>query len=603
MGQLVADRRDIDFVLYEVMKCQDLCQYEKYAAFNQKSLDMVVSEARKFGIKEILPTYVEGDREGAKFSNGEVQVPECYRRPFALFAGEWTSMSEDPEVGGQGLPHIIAHAAGEYLSGANISLTTYAIQGHGVGKMIEIYGTEKQKRLFLANLYTAHWTGAMLLTEPNAGSDVGALNTTASKNTDGTYSLFGNKNFISVGEHDLTGNIIHAVLARVKGAPKGTKGLSLFIVPKYWVEDDGSLGDRNGIVCTGIEEKMGIHGMVTCNFAMGDKGICRGLLLGDEGMGMRVMFTMMNEERLVVGAEAFGHASMAYMYALEYAKSRLQGRNSAKVKDYGAPQVPIIQHPDVRRMLLEMKAYVEGMRSLIYYTAYCFDKAECAGTSEETDSCNDMIALLTPLIKAYCADRGYDVCTSAVQVYGGYGYIRDYPVEQLVRDVKVVSLFEGTNGIQAIDLVGRKIGMKNGKVLKHFFSQVRRIIITAKEMKNLEEMGLRVERATDMLEEITAQIAKYTRSRDSKTAFAFATPFLEAMGDIVMAWMLLWRATVAMPQLSRGSKPKTVSFYEGQINTAKYFIHNILPITMGKLSAIEEMNNVVLEISDQSFGG
>jgi len=603
MGQLVADRRDIDFILYEVMQCQDLCRHEKYAAFNQKSFDMVISEARNFGIKEILPTYVEGDREGVKFRNGEVQVPECYRRPFELFAGEWTSMSEDPEVGGQGLPHIIAQAASEYLSGANISLTTYAIQGHGVGKMIELYGTEKQKSLFLKNLYTAHWTGAMLLTEPNAGSDVGALNTTAIKNTDGTYLLSGNKNFISVSEHDLTENIIHAVLARVKGAPKGIKGLSLFIVPKYWVEDDGSLSDRNGIFCTGIEEKMGIHGMVTCSFAMGDKGICRGLLLGEENMGMRLMFTMMNEERLVVGAEAFGHASMAYLYALEYAKSRLQGRDMAKGKDYGAPQVPIIQHPDVRRMLLEMKAYVEGMRSLIYYTAYCFDKVKCAENSEEMVSYNDMIDLLTPLVKAYCADRSYDVCTTAMQVFGGYGYVRDYPVEQLVRDVKVVSLFEGTNGIQAMDLVGRKIGMKEGKVLKQFFSEVRRIIDKAKETKDLEEMGLRVGAAINRMEEIAAQIGRCAKSHAFKEAFAFATPFLEVMGDIIMAWMLLWRATVAVSKLSQGTKPKTVSFYEGQINTAKYFIHNILPITIGKISAIEERNNVVLEISDKSFGG
>lgn len=602
MGQVIADKRDIDFMLYEVMQCLELTKYERYSDFNQKSFDMVVSEARKFGIKEILPTYAEGDREGVKFNNGEVKVPLCYKRPFKLYCGQWTSMSEDPDLGGQGLPHIVAQAASEYLSGANISLTTYAIQGHGVGRMIHLYGTEKQKNLFLKNLYTARWAGAMLLTEQNAGSDVGALTTTALKNPDGTYSLTGNKIFISVAEHDLTENIVHAVLARVEGAVEGTRGLSLFIVPKYWVNDDGKLVERNDIVCSGIEEKMGIHGMVTCSMALGAKGTCRGLLLGEENMGMKVMFTMMNEERLIVGAQAFGNASAAYLHALNYARERIQGKDLDKRSDPNSPCVPIIKHPDIRRMLLWMKAYVEGMRSLIYYVAQCFDKSDCAETVEEKTVYDDMISLFTPVVKAYCSDRSFEVCANAVQVFGGYGYIRDYPVEQLLRDVKVVSLFEGTNGIQAMDLLARKVGMKGGGVFNRFMVEVRECVAKAEKTIKTKMMGQEMASAVDQIEEVVADMLKTVASGDLKVAYAFATPFLEIMGDFIMAWMWLWRATIAASKLGKDLKAKEEAFYEGQIITAEFFIHTILPVTMGKISAITKKNHAAIKISDLSFG-
>ncbi|MGD8470565.1 MAG: acyl-CoA dehydrogenase family protein, partial [Desulfobacteraceae bacterium] len=397
MTQLLADRRDIDFVLYEQLEIENILKTKKYSDLNRKMFDMVISEARNLGIKEIYPSYKEGDREGVKFENGKVTVPQCFHRPYGLFVeGEWIAMAEDPEVGGQGFPAIIRQAAFEYISGANYAMGAFGDLGHGTAKMIELFGTPKQKALFLKKVYSGEWGGTMLLTEPGAGSDVGALTTTAVKNSDGTYSISGNKIFITCGDHDLTENIIHPVLARIEGAPPGSKGISLFIVPKIWVNDDGSLGEPNDIVCSGVEEKLGLHGSPTCSMDLGGKGKCRGLLLGEENKGLMIMFHMMNEARLNVGAQGFSAASAAYLYAVDYARERLQGRDIEAGKDPAAPQVPIICHPDVRRMLLQMKAYVDGMRSFVYYVAYCFDKKSSAKTADEKQRYNDFIELLTP---------------------------------------------------------------------------------------------------------------------------------------------------------------------------------------------------------------
>ncbi len=299
MAQQIADRRDVDFVLHEMLQVEQLSKHEKFADFNKKTVDLVISEARNLAIKEILPTMEIGDREGAKFDKGRVTVPESFHRAYELFKeGEWLAMPEDPEWGGQGMPRSVALAANDYLVGANFAFMMYPGLTHGAGKLVETFGTDKQKELFLKKMYTGEWAGTMLLTEPEAGSDVGALTTTAVKNDDGTYSITGNKIFISSGEHDLVENIIHPVLARIEGAPEGTKGISLFLVPKIWVNDDGSLGEPNDVVCTGIEEKMGIHGNATCSLALGGKGKCKGTLLGEENKGMRAMFIMMNEARL-----------------------------------------------------------------------------------------------------------------------------------------------------------------------------------------------------------------------------------------------------------------------------------------------------------------
>ncbi len=617
MAQLISDRRDIDFVLYEQLEIEDIVKSEKYNDLNRKMFDMVISEARNLGIKEILPTCTQGDREGVTFDNGRVTVPQCFHRAYQLFVeGEWIAMAEDPEVGGQGFPWIIRQAAFEYIIGANFAIAGFGNLGHGTGKMIELFGTSQQKKLFLEKVYSGQWGGTMLLTEPDAGSDVGALTTTAVKNPDGTYSITGNKIFITCGDHDLTENIIHPVLARIEGASPGTKGISLFIVPKIWVNEDGSLGEPNDIVCSGVEEKMGIHGSPTCSMVLGGKGACRGILLGEENKGLMVMFHMMNEARLDVGTQGFLHASAAYLYALNYARNRLQGRDIAAAKDPDAPQVPIIRHPDVRRMLMMMKAYVDGMRSFVYYVAYCFDKKRTAKTREEKEHYNDFIELLTPLIKAYCSERGQFVCEQAIQVYGGYGYIKDYPVEQLYRDCKITSIYEGTNGIQAMDLLGRKLGMKKGAVFIDFLNEIKATVNQAAQNPRLADLADRVAKALNRLNEIALHISKTAFSKDMKLALAYAHPFMEVVGDVIMAWMLLWRATVAAPKLeklagspdaaaiqSKVAKHKDAAFYDGQIKAAEFFINAILPATIGKMNAIAVPTPAAIEIHERSFGG
>jgi alkylation response protein AidB-like acyl-CoA dehydrogenase len=604
MAQVVSDRRDLDFVLYEQLKVDELTQLDKYRDFNKKTFDMIITEARNFAIKELLPANAEGDREGLRFEDGQVKVPECFHRAYKLLlAGEWTSLTEDPDWGGQGLPVNISLAVGEYLYGSNWALTNYGGMGHGTGKMIEFFGTRQQKEIFLEKLYTAQWGGTMLLTESQAGSDVGALATTAVKNPDGTYSISGNKIFITNGEHNLTENIIHPVLARIEGDSPGAKGISIFIVPKLWVNEDGSLGDANDIVCTGIEEKMGIHASSTCSMTLGGKGNCRGLLLGEECQGMKIMFHMMNEARLGVGFQAFAYASAAYLYALNYARERIQGRDLEAGKDPDAPSVPIIRHPDVRRMLLEMKAYVDGMRSFVHYVGNCLEKEALAATDDERAFYRGFNDLLTPLVKAYCAQRGFDQCVQAVQVYGGYGYVSEYPVEQLARDCKITSIYEGTDGIQAMDLLGRKLGMAKGQVFINFLGEIQKTVALAKEIGGLEEITTEVEKAANRLGEVAMHLGTTAMSPKFKVAFAFAFPFLEVMGDVIMAWMLLWRAALANQKLESGPKKKDVAFYEGQLKTAEFFIQTILPATLGKMDGIVKSSSSAIDISEAAFGG
>ncbi len=601
MAQLIADRRDIDFVLYEQMETEKLAKEKKFAGLNRKTFDMIVSEARNLALKEILPTKVDGDRMGVTLENGQVKVPPSYHRAHKLILdGEWASMTEDPELGGQGLPHIISQAAREYLSGANGTLTGYAMLGHGTGKMIDLFGTPEQKKLFLKKLYSGVWGGTMLLTEGNAGSDVGALTTTAVKNDDGTYSITGNKIFITNGEHDLADNIIHPVLARIEGEPDGTRGISIFIVPKIWVNPDGSLGEPNDVVCTGIEEKTGIHGSATCSLALGGKGSCRGFLLGEVNKGMKIMFTMMNEARHDVGFQGFYNASSAYQYALNYARERLQGAELGV--QGGPPQVPIIRHPDVRRMLLWMKSHVEALRSLIYYVDTLFDRIQCTDDAAQKKECDDMAALLTPLIKSLGSDRGFDVCVQAIQVYGGYGYIQEYPVEQLMRDCKITSIYEGTNGIQAMDLLGRKMGLNNGAVFAGMLAKMKAVVEKARSVSGLESLASDYETAVDRLAELAGIIGKRAGSAAFKTAFAHATPFLNVTGDVVLGWMLLWRAWIAAEKLAAGNVKKDEAFYKGQIKSAEFFINTVLPVTLGSMDAIAKGSAAAVDIEDASFG-
>ncbi|MCF8035660.1 MAG: acyl-CoA dehydrogenase [Desulfobacteraceae bacterium] len=604
MAQQIADRRDIDFVIWEQMQGEELLKYDLYKEFNRKACDMILTEARSLAIKELLPLLQEGDREGVKFENGVVKVPESFHRAHKLLLeGEWGCLSAPTEMGGQGAPALVAAASSEYFMGANWPLYVYATMGIGTAEMIQKYGTQQQREAYVEKLVTGKWGGSMLLTEPQAGSDVGALTTTAVRNEDGTYSLSGNKIFITVGEHDLCENIIHPVLARIEGDPAGTKGISIFIVPKYLLNADGTPGQRNDIVCTGVEEKHGIHANATCSMALGSKGKCIGYLLGEEQKGMRIMFNMMNGARMATGLQGLAYASSAYMLAVNYARERIQGRDMNDFFNNEAPPVPIIKHPDVRRMLLWMKSYVDGMRSLFYYTARCRSRAALAESEEEREFHSDIYDLLTPIIKDYLAVHGHEVCIQAIQVYGGAGYCKDYPVEQYARDCKIASIYEGTSGIQAMDMLGRKLGMKKGQVFGSLLGEMQQTAAEAKNHETLAPLAQKMEHAVNRLGETSMQLGKTAMSEQVKTAFAHSWPFLDVTGDVIIAWMLLWRAQVASEKLAGKVKKKDQAFYEGQIKTAEFFIRTMLPESLGRLDSITDGCGAAIEIADDGFGG
>ncbi len=614
MAQLIADRRDIDFVLYDQLQIESLFQTKRYRDINRQLVDMIISEARQLSLNEILPTYTAGDREGVQFENGQVRVPTCFHEAYRHYRkGEWLAMTEATEVGGQGLPQVVAQAARDYLTGANFSFAAFGILGHGTGKMIELFCDDHQKSLFLAKLYSGEWAGTMLLTEPHAGSDVGALSTMAVRNPDGTYHLSGNKIFITCGDHDLTPNLIHPVLARIEGAPEGAKGISVFLVPKIWVNADGTLGEPNDIVCTAIEEKMGLHASPTCSMTLGAAGACRGLLLGEENQGMPIMFHMMNEARLGVGQQGFLQGSAAYLYAAAYAKTRRQGKDLTPDADGNSP-VPIIRHPDVRRMLMRMKALVDGMRSLTFYVAYLFDLEATTEDAESRARYSGLIEFLTPVVKAYCSERGMEVCELAMNVYGGYGYTREYPIEQLMRDCKITTIYEGTNGIQAMDLLGRKLGLRRGEIFMHFLQNVRASIQEFEQIEDLRALCEKLEAALNRYGEVAVFLSKKAMGPDIKLAFTQAHPFLEVTGDIIIAWMLLGRAARAYPRLQAlladAADPAGViaanreaAFLDGQLKTAAYFVSTTLPITIGKIKSIMQGDAMaVLDTAEKTFG-
>ena len=602
MAQLVAERRDVDFVLHEQLEVEKLSKHEKFADFNKKTVDLIVTEARSLAIKEMLPALKLGDEEGCRFENGTVIVPEAFQKLYDLLKeGEWIAMCDDPEWGGQGMPTTVSLAAMNYFDGANYPFMLHTILLHGAAKLVETFGTDKQKALYLKKMLSGEWGGTMLLTEPEAGSDVGALTTSAVKNDDGTYTISGSKIFISAGENDLVENIIHPVLARIEGAPAGTDGISLFLVPKIRVNDDGSLGEPNDVVCTGIEKKMGIHGSPTCSLTLGGKGNCRGTLLGKENKGMRAMFVMMNEARLEVGMQGLGCASASYLNALSYARERIQSR-SLQATSKEAPPVPIIQHPDVRRMLLSMKAYTEGMRSIIYYIGWCEDQIRTSSDADEKQKYQGLIDVLTPIGKGYVTDKAFEVCNQGVQIFGGYGYTKEYPQEQLLRDCKITHLYEGTNGIQAMDLLGRKLGLNKGRSYKDLIKEMRDMAETAKAVSGLETLAADVENAISKLEEAALSIGSTARSENMMSAFAHAYSFMEVTGDTVMAWMLLWRAVLATRKLSNGAKKKDLNFYDGQVKSARYFIKSVLPLTIAKSDIIIAGDDTVIQISEDAFG-
>lgn len=601
MAQAIADRRDIDFVLHEQFQVADLSKHERFAEFGKKVVDMIVTEARNLAVKEILPTLKIGDEIGCQYEDGTVTVPEAFHRAWTLLKeGEWLALSRDPEWGGQGMPETVAIAAKDYLIGANMALLLCAGLTHGAARLVELFGNDIQKQLYLKKMYTCEWTGTMLLTEPDAGSDLGALTTTAKKRPDGTYAITGNKIFISSGEHDLAENIIHPVLARIEGAPAGSRGISLFLVPKFHVDADGYIGERNGVFCTGIEEKMGIHGSPTCSMALGEKAACIGTLLGEENKGLAEMFVMMNEERLMVGSQSLSCTSSSYLHALEFARTRIQ---SAQAGQQALGPVAIIHHPDVRRMLMTMKMHVEGMRSLLYYIANCEDQKRLAENDEERQRYQGLIDVLIPVGKGYVSDRAVEMCSTGIQVFGGYGYTGDYPMEQLMRDVRICPIYEGTNGIQAVDLIGRKLEMKNGRLFSDLLAEIRKTLSFSKEIISLETLTGEVESLVNEFDALRRYYTQEGEGPDLQNKLVNATPFLHITGDVVLAWMLLWRAALAAKHLEKGAGKKDLAFYEGQISSAQFFAESVLPVTVGRIAAITRPGSAVSEMSDQSFGG
>jgi alkylation response protein AidB-like acyl-CoA dehydrogenase len=619
MANYIIDERDQKFVLFEQLEMDGLTKFPKYADFSREIFEMILSEARKLAVEVLEPTVEAGEKEGCTLVDGQVYVPASYHEAYRLFTeGGWISMSQSPEVGGQGMPYLLYVATREYFN-CNCAFNAYPGLAEGVAQLIASFGTEKQKSKYLEKLLSGKWGGTMVLTEPNAGSDVGALTTTAKKNADGTFSISGTKIFITGGDQDLTENIIHPVLARIEGAPAGIKGISLFLVPKYLVNDDGTLGPRNDYTIGALEKKMGFKGSATCLMNFGDNGKCVGELLGEENQGMRVMFVMMNEARVAVGVMGLAAASRAYLYSVKYARERLQGASLTNFRDPTAVRVPIINHPDVRRMLLWMKSVVEGLRALIYYVAYCEDRARAALSEEEHDKWHGFVELLTPVVKSYGSDMGFFVANQGVQVYGGYGYIADYPMEQILRDSRIAPLFEGTNGIQALDLVARKLGQKKGKVFIDFIDEMRRVVAQYAPDGALSDLVGKLKRAIGLLSETSGFFAKCSIEGKFLIPIGNAYPFLNLMAIVISSWMLVWQASLAEKKLGALVTEKSIdpnnweqwarfiadnpdaSFYAGKITTAKFYLNHVLPEADAIAQAIRSEDMSIMEMAESSF--
>lgn len=580
----LVDQQDIQFNLWEYLKADQLTQLEPFKEQSRDMYQMVIDEALKLTLKESDPLYISGDREGCKLVNGKVTTPKGYKEAYQAFAQNgFIGIDVPTDCGGQGLPVLISIVCNEFFIGCNVAMEMYLGLTRGSAHLIYTFGEEKIKNLFCQNMYSGKWAGTMCLTESQAGSAVGDLKTSAEPLSDGTYKITGNKIFISSGDHDLTENIIHLVLARVKGDPEGTKGISLFAVPKIWVNPDGSLENPNDVNCVNIEHKMGIKAQATCSLNFGEKGGCRGFLVGGQSQGMKYMFQMMNEARLMTGMQGQAIAATAYLNTLKYAKERIQGGKNS-----------IINYPDVRRNLTLMKAWVEGMRSMIYLSGFYADISDHHVDKKIKEKAQNRLDLLTPICKAYCSDFGFKVTELGIQVLGGYGYISEYPLEQYMRDTKISSLYEGTNGIQALDLMGRKLTRKNGQLFREFYEDVTEFCQQLDSNPELKEYGVSLKKAADTVGQVAMKFAEWGMGGDYDTPQLGATPFLEICGHVVIAHILLGHALVARQKITEGV---TDPFYKNKILTAKYFITEILPLVQAKAKGILSANKAPLEIS------
>ncbi|HDH96353.1 MAG TPA: acyl-CoA dehydrogenase, partial [Proteobacteria bacterium] len=555
MAHYKVDERDVRFVLNEYLKVGDLTKYPRFDGFSAEDFDMVITEALKFAQTEIAELNEESDSVGARFEDGKVLMPEGFHRVYKTFGENgWIGIAAPPDLGGQGFPFSVAMAAWEFFSGACCAFTLTPHLTAGAADLIATFGSDELKQIFCEKMYSGVWAGTMDLTEPQAGSDVGAIRT-AAKPLDpdkGLYKIVGNKIFISGGDHDLTENIIHLVLARIEGAPKGIWGVSLFVVPKYRVNPDGSIGEFNDISCISIEEKMGIHGSPTCVLNFGDNDNCIGQLVGEPHKGIKYMFLLMNEARLFVGLQGVSLAATAYMNALDYAKERIQFRHLKDDRAHDAPPVPIIEHPDVRRMLMFMKSVSEATRAMLYKAAYHHDIAHASEDEKEREYHQDMVDLLTPICKAYGSDMAFRVTEYGIQVFGGYGYCREYPMEQYCRDVKIASIYEGTNGIQALDLLGRKLTLKKGQLFMSYMQELAGFIDSNTDHPKLAKYVKKLADARDVLAQVTLGFGGMIKNPDEfYVPFLNACPYLEMFGHVLSAHLLLDMAVVADRELNR----------------------------------------------------
>ena len=604
MGEFRFDKRDIEFVLFEQFKAGELLKLDKFKDFDLEVFKSTFNTAYDFAKEQLWPINSESDKIGAKFDKGQVTVPECQKKVFPEYcANGFLGMSNSAEWGGMGFPDLVSTACNEAFISGCMAFSLTPMLTRGAAHIFESHGSEWMKKTYLEKMYSGEWCGSMCLTEPQAGSDLAAVKTKAKRDGD-SFLIEGTKIFISSGDHDFTKQIVHPVLARIEGAPEGIKGISLFLVPKYLPNPDGTLGEFNDVNCGNIEHKMGIKSSATCTLNFGEAGKCRGWLIGKENNGMIYMFQMMNEARLEVGLQSLGLAGTAYMNALAYAQERVQGASLKGGRDKGAKASTIIAHPDIRRMLLGMKAQVEGMRALMYYTAKNIDLSHNHPDAEERKRCDGLVQLLTPICKAYGSDMGFRVTEDAMQVHGGYGFCQEYPVEQFCRDIKICSIYEGANGIQAMDLVGRKLIMDGGSLFKAYMGEMSKFIDAQTGNAVIGDWIKKLAKARDLLVNCSIHIGKALQGGDAYYAFLVSTPYLRLFGDFSCAALLLEQSLIALEKLGPGDMAaykakaegnESLKFYYDKLCTTQFFVYNLLPRAEGNAETILSGDRSALE--------
>lgn len=578
MAQYTPPLRDMQFVLHEVIDVvNEFKDISAYAEVDADTINAVLEEGGKFASEVLFPLNSSGDAEGCTLDKAthEVTAPKGFKEAYAKYVeGGWPALGCDPEYGGQGLPHTVNQCFYEMLNSANQAWTMYPGLSHGAYEALHAHGTPEQKSTYLPKLTSGEWTGTMCLTEPHCGTDLGLLRTKAEPQADGTYKISGQKIFISAGEHDLAANIIHLVLARLPDAPQGSKGISLFIVPKFKVHADGSLGERNGIHCNALEHKMGIHGNATCQLILED---AVGTLVGEPNKGLMAMFVMMNAARLGVGNQSLGLTEVAYQNAVAYAKDRIQMRALSGPKAPDRPADPIIVHPDVRKMLLTARAYAEGGRALAIHTVVQLDKALHHPDADVRKACDDEVALLTPIIKAFITDNGWIATSHCMQVFGGHGYIHEWGMEQYVRDARINMIYEGTNTVQSLDLLGRKILADNGKKLKAFGQKIIDFVEEEGVREDMQEFVNPLGDIGDKVTKLTTEIGMKAFQNPDEVGAA-AVDYLRVVGHMVFAYFFARSAKVALDAQKAGNADP---FYAAKLITARFYFAKLLPETAG----------------------